>query len=351
MSKRQWVAAMAAVVLLPGVSWAVPSSFTVTGQVGTPGTVFDATALGGLSQSTQSVTYRAGGSTVSDTFTGPTLWTVLQAAGGIAADTTAKNGILRDYVRATGADGYQAVISAGEISPRFGNRQDLVATSDTLNQLPTPSGFARVVATGDVAGGRYVSNLSNLSVQQAPAQPGVGGGTSSTITVSGGVTTTLSLTLSSLQAFMPHAASVTYTSGATSVTDTYTGALLWDVLTAAGVMLDPTIKNDVLRKLVAATGTDGYQADFALGELSPNFGNAPILVAYADTAGQIAGGAGFARLVVPGDVAGGRYVSNLDSLVVFDGTAVPEPASLGLLAAGLACACIVRGRHYCRNRA
>ena len=344
MSKRRWLAVAALAACFPGMpAWAIPTSFTVSGQVVAPGT-FDATALAALPQSTQSVTYRAGSGTVSDTFTGPTLWGVLQAAGGIAADAAVKNGILRDYVVATGADGYKAVISAGEIAPKFGNKQDLVATSDTLNQLPNPSGFARVVATGDIAGGRYVSNLTDLSVQAAPAQPGAGGGTSSSIAVSGGVSTTLSLTLPSLQALTPHTQTVTYTSGTTSVTDTYTGALLWDVLTVAGVVLDPSIKNDVLRKLVTATGTDGYQADFALGELSPMFGNAPILVAYSDTAGQIAGGAGFARLVVPGDVAGGRYVSNLDSLVVFDGTAVPEPASLATLAAGLACACVVRRR-------
>ncbi len=49
------------------------------------------------------------------------------------------------------------------------------------------------------------------------------------------------------------------------MTDTYTGALLWDVLNAAGM--------------------DGYQADSALGEVSASFGNAPILVAYSNTAG------------------------------------------------------------------
>ena len=57
----------------------------------------------------------------------------------------------------------------------------------------------------------------------------------------------------------------TYLAGTMPVTDTYTGALLWDVLNAAGM--------------------DGYQADSALGEVSASFGNAPILVAYSNTAG------------------------------------------------------------------
>jgi MYXO-CTERM domain-containing protein len=43
-------------------------------------------------------------------------------------------------------------------------------------------------------------------------------------------------------------------------------------------------------------------------------------------------------LVVPGDAAGGRYVSNLVSLQVIDataGTSVPEPGSFALPLAGL----------------
>ena len=257
-------------------------------------------------------------------------------AGGITVDPANKNDILRHYVVATGSDGYFTVISAGEISPKFGNRQDLVATSDTLNQLPAPSGFARVVATGDVQGGRYVSNLTSLTVLASPAQPGAGGGVSSSIAVQGAVNTPISFTLRSLQALTPYTETVSYLSGTTLVTDTYTGALLWDVLNTAGIQANPLVKNDILRKLVTATGTDGYQVDLALGELSPSFGNNPILVAYADTAGQIMGGAGFVRLVVPGDLAGGRYVSNLYSLTVFDGTNVPEPASLAVLSAAVA---------------
>lgn len=325
-----------------GAAAAPTTAFTVTGAVGTPST-YDASALLALPSATQTETYAAGGTPVTDTFTGPTLWSVLQAAGGITTDPAIKNDLLRTYVIATGSDGYQAVISTGEIAPNLGNKPDLVATRDSAGRLPNPDGFARVTASGDVAGGRYVSSLTNLLVGTAPPQPASGGGRSSQIAIGGGVASALTDTLAQLQALPAYTETVTYKAGSGSVTDTYTGALLWDVLNVAGIVTDPSIKNDILRKLVSATGTDGYQVDFSLGELNPKFGNEPVLVAYSDTAGQLAGGGdGFARIVAPGDIAGGRYVSNLDSLTVFDPTAVPEPASATLLLLGATGVAFVR---------
>jgi hypothetical protein len=147
----------------------------------------------------------------------------------------------------------------------------------------------------------------------------------------------LTFDLDDLEALPSHTETVTYMAGASTVTDTYTGALLWDVLNAAGISTDPAIKNDILRKAVVATGSDGYQVTFSLGELSPRFGDEPILVAYSDLLCQLGNGGsdGFARLVVPGDIFGGRYVSNLASFTVFDATSVPEPATIYMLLAGL----------------
>lgn len=86
------------------------------------------------------------------------------------------------------------------------------------------------------------------------------------------------------------------------------------------MLTDPSIKNDLLRYGVVATGSDGYRAFVAMGEIDPAFGNQPDLIAYSDTGGQLGPGGsdGALRLIVPGDVAGGRYVSNLTSLQVID---------------------------------
>jgi len=81
--------------------------------------------------------------------------------------------------------------------------------------------------------------------------------------------------------------SVTYTAAGVPVSDTYTGTTLWDLLADAGGVTTTTAKNDILSTYVIATGSDGYQAVFSLGEIDPMFGNQPVLVAYADTAGQL----------------------------------------------------------------
>ncbi|MES2610923.1 MAG: molybdopterin-binding oxidoreductase [Pseudomonadota bacterium] len=114
--------------------------------------------------------------------------------------------------------------------------------------------------------------------------------------------------------------SVSYLSGTTPQSRTYTGATLWSVLSDAGITLDTTRKNDGLNRYVLATGSDGYRVAFGLGEINPEFGNKASLVAYAETqsgsSGPLASADGPFRVTAPGDVKGGRYASNLVRLEV-----------------------------------
>lgn len=86
---RGLLLAMAMLCASTASGWVVPLSFTVSGQVGAPKTDTVA-SLRALPQSTQTVTYRTGSGTVTDTFSGPTLYNVLQAAGGITTNSANK---------------------------------------------------------------------------------------------------------------------------------------------------------------------------------------------------------------------------------------------------------------------
>jgi hypothetical protein len=273
---------------------------------------------------TQTANYTAAGTPVTDTYTGISLWNLLGDAGGVTV-TSAKNDILSKYVVATGSDGYQTIFSLGEIAPNFGAQPVMVAYADIGGQLGPDGtdGLARVVVPGDHAGGRYVSDLVALRVKSLP-EPGPSGpgGISDQLTLSGKIADPGIVTPETLTALNQSATeTATYLSGSGQTTDTYTGVSLWTLIQDSGVLTDSSIKNDILRYAVVATGSDGYRAIISMGEIDPAFGNQPDLVAYSDTGGRLGPGGqdGALRLIVPGDHAGGRYVSNLMSLQVIDG--------------------------------
>jgi DMSO/TMAO reductase YedYZ molybdopterin-dependent catalytic subunit len=136
-----------------------------------------------------------------------------------------------------------------------------------------------------------------------------GGGASTRISVSGAVLRPGTFDLAALRALPP----VTRTVGTTA----YTGVSLWDFLnTTVGLKTDPAVKNQTLRMVAVVTGSDGYKAAFSIAELDPSFGNQPDLIAYAAGGAPLAAN-GFARLIVPNDVKGGRYVARLSTIEVF----------------------------------
>lgn len=342
-SARGWLPlafACASLALAQSAPAQTTSNFELTGAVDRPGT-YALPDLQALPQRTEAVTFGTGRGPVSASFTGPTLWSVLGDAG-LSPVPGARNSSLRNVVVATGSDGYAAALSGGELDPRFGGatQPDLVATSQDGGSLGA-DGFARIVVPEDVFGGRYVSNVASLDVVQAPASPSVGGGVSSSFTLSGLVSRPGAYGAADLAALPATTQSVTFTAAGQPVSTSYTGVSLWTLLNAAGLVTDPAVRAGQLRQYVVATGSDGYAATFSLGELNPALGGAvPDLVAYAEN-GQPLGAEGFARLVVPGDLAGGRYVSNLVSLQVLDataasGVAVPEPDGLVPLLLGMA---------------
>ena len=180
------------------------------------------------------------------------------------------------------------------------------AGQDLLKQ----AGFIVDSTTGASSAAVGGHRPSLLSYEQA-------GGYSPSVTIGGAVDAPSTDALADLQALPSQTIDVQYLAGTGPVMKTYTGVRLYDLLLAAQPQQDPAHKNDLLRDSILVTGSDGYQAVIAWGEIDPGFEDKAVLVAYADGSGQpLDASEGMARLVVPGDQKGGRYVSNVVSITV-----------------------------------
>ncbi len=254
----------------------------------------------------------------SHTYSGALLYNVLQKAQ-IKVDAARKNDILRKVVLITGTDKYAVAVSLGEIAPRFAAKKIILAYEQDGKALPSTDGFVRLIVPGDSFAGRYVSNVAKVEVRDAGTLPTLGTRTpSSMLYVIGAVKTATKYDLNALKALKTTNMTVQSQSGQAAATS-YSGVLLTDLLAdVGGVQLKAGSKNDFLRKGIVATGTDGYSCMIVGGEIDPRFAHTPILVATSMNGDALLTSDGFTRLIVPGDQAMGRFVSNLTELQVVD---------------------------------
>jgi DMSO/TMAO reductase YedYZ molybdopterin-dependent catalytic subunit len=144
------------------------------------------------------------------------------------------------------------------------------------------------------------------------------GGPSTGFMLSGAVNKPKTFKAETLNQYQKSKVTVTYFSGKDGlVTKTYIGVPLIDLINEAEVITDSTRKNDILRKYLTITATDCYQVIVSLPEILPNFGGQQALVAFEQEDGQpLDASEGMARLIIPGDKAGGRLVSNVTRIWV-----------------------------------
>lgn len=144
----------------------------------------------------------------------------------------------------------------------------------------------------------------------------------------------------------------TFLSGSGSTSRNYTGVELWRLLelptsNGLGPLIlpndppgpqKPSQGNDITRYSVMVTGTDCFQALFAMTEISPFFGGKPVVVATAQgdydpqdltPVEESLGTSGFARISNPADKRGSRRVSNIAEIRVLKAPATSSdpPAS------------------------
>lgn len=132
-----------------------PSPGSVTVTSGGRTVLLPASLLALLPQETRTVTYLAGTTPSTLTERGPSLLLVLLVAGILPTPGT--------LVTAVATDGYAASVTAGEAL--LGGRPLLLSLVENGVALAQP----RLVADGDLKGGRYVSGVTSLVV--SPSSP------------------------------------------------------------------------------------------------------------------------------------------------------------------------------------
>ena len=296
------------------------TSLQLTGLVKTP-SILRLSDLQSFPRVTVTTNAQAGkGSLGVHTYGGVLLYDLLQKAQ-IVTDPTRKNDVLRKVVMVTGTDGYSIAIALGEILPRFANKKVLIAYEQDGKSLPQAEGFVRLIVPGDTFAGRYVSNIATIAVRTAGPLPTLGVRTpSSSFYVLGSVKKPARYDQEALSALKTTEVTIqSQDQNGNTTTTVYSGVLLTDLLqSAGGVQVNANAKNDVLRKGIVAVGTDGYSCLVVGGEIDPRFAHIQVLVATAVNGKPLPQTDGFARLVVPGDQAMGRFVSNLIELQVVD---------------------------------
>jgi DMSO/TMAO reductase YedYZ molybdopterin-dependent catalytic subunit len=161
------VCLLAAVALAaPAAAQAPAATFQVTGDVNNPLTLTTAD-LAALPQHKLRVKFLSGSKSERHTYRGPYLYDVVNEAQP-DFDPDIKNDKLRFYVAATGADGYAAIVSWGEIDPDFAGRKVMLAVSEDGRSLATDG--PRLVVPRDRRGGRYVSNVISVRLGDSDAQ-------------------------------------------------------------------------------------------------------------------------------------------------------------------------------------
>jgi hypothetical protein len=108
--------------------------------------------------------------------------------------------------------------------------------------------------------------------------------------------------------------SVTIHNPHTNADEIYSGVRLADLLTRMGAPLGSELRGEALANYIVATGSDGYQAVLAIGEVDPSFHPGEVLVADTMNGEPLDAHSGPLKLVVTEDKRPARSVRNLTTI-------------------------------------
>jgi DMSO/TMAO reductase YedYZ molybdopterin-dependent catalytic subunit len=278
-----------------------PGKLSVGGDVKTP---LSLDVAGMAARNPQSVQVSFQSPAEAHTYKGPLLLDVAKEAGG---DGNAGRDLLTRVVIATGQDGKKVAVSWGEMDPIFAGRKVILGYEQDGKALGGEQGPARLVVPSDKSGVRSIYGLSEVRV--SAVQTTTTSGTA--LHIGGLVNKPLTLTAGDLAARNSVEETVSYMAGGQSGTYTYRGVPLWALLNEAGVQGGAGTASN-LDKYVLVAGNDGRNAVVSWGEIDPALSGVDVLLAYEQDGVPLGGG--LARLVVPSDARGGRYIPYVTSI-------------------------------------
>jgi DMSO/TMAO reductase YedYZ molybdopterin-dependent catalytic subunit len=205
-----------------------------------------------------------------------------------------------------------------EVAPGYSSKQVLLAYEQDGEAIRAG---VRLVVPGDDLGGRSVFGLEGLEVCAVESLALSSAPPSANVTVSGQVERSNSYTVATLAGMPRVEVTPAPSKGHGELMRPqrrFSGVTVWSLLEDAGLVLDPSINEHVLRKIIVARDGEGYGVAIAAGEVEPRFFNAPFIVAAQDESGELSAPDGGLRLVAPFDLAGARHVKGIAEIEVRD---------------------------------
>ena len=248
-------------------------------------------------------------------FRGPLLLDYATSRGMIGPDVSTGD----HYLAVTAEDGFVVTVALAEIAAPYSSKPVLLAYEQDSEPVQAD---VRLVVPGDDLGGRFILGVVAIDLHgvAAAARREADG-----IELSGLVARPGRLGPAELAGFETVEVD-TETTGAHGSTEVvrarYGGVRLWDVLEAAGPVLDESVREDFLNRVIIARSADGYAAVIAGGEIEPRFMDGEVLIATHRDGEPLPPDEGPCRLVVPYDRAPGRFVARLAALELADGRAL-----------------------------
>jgi hypothetical protein len=299
---RRWLVAAAVAAACAGLNAAGAAAFpgrhapsvAVGGAVTTPASYSEG-QLAALPQTTFSVTDHQWWRIQTHSDSGVLVEDLVNAAAPTLPSS--KNASLRVTVTVAGEWGHSVTLALGELDPSFGNHRAYLALTQDGHPLAAPE----LVVPDDRFELRSIDDVSSITVAvQSPAATTPPSAGALTI-IDGGHSRVL--TAAQLAALPSETLQVSFLAGTAAQTHTEIGPSLGTVLRAAHL-------RSGLNTWVAGVGDDGYVAVVTPAESW--VGNRPLQISLNEDGTALAE----PRLVVDGDVKGGRYVSGLVDLVV-----------------------------------